>query len=129
MKTLKVRIEPNSAQRKVIDHMIDANRLVYNGLVVACKQVFAKERGLPSVFDLNKVATRMRRNSPYVAEAYSMTLNETAKRVYNAFKKTLGTHKKEFGELLLETYEFVMAGDHFPRFKPKGQFNLTYAEN
>ena len=127
MKTLKVRIEPNSAQRKVIDHMIDANRLVYNGLVVACKQVFAKERKLPSVFDLNKVATRMRHNSPYVAEAYSTTLNETAKRVHNAFMKTLGTHKKEFGELLFETYEFVMAGDHFPRFKPKGQFNsFTY---
>ena len=123
MKTLKVRIEPNSSQRKVIDHMIDANRLVYNGLVVACKQVFAKERELPSVFDLNKVATRMRHNSPYVAEAYSTTLNETAKRVHNAFNKTLGTHKKEFGELLLETCEFVMAGDHFPRFKPKGQFN------
>ncbi|MBQ5448286.1 MAG: transposase, partial [Candidatus Methanomethylophilus sp.] len=127
MKTLKVRIEPNSSQRKVIDHMIDANCLVYNGLLVACKQVFAKERKLPSVFDLNKVATRMRHNSPYVAEAHSMTLNETAKRVHNAFKKTLGTHKKEFGELLLETYEFVMAGDHFPRFKPKGQFNsFTY---
>ena len=127
MKTLKVRIEPNSSQREVINHMIDANRLVYNGLLVACKQVFAKERKLPSVFDLNKVATRMRHNSPYVAEAYSLTLNETAKRVHNAFKKTLGTHKKEFGELLLETYEFVMAGDHFPRFKPKGQFNsFTY---
>ena len=127
MKTLKVRIEPNSAQRKVIDHMIDANRLVYNGLLVACKQVFGKERKLLSVFDLNKVATRMRHNSPYVAEAYSLTLNETAKRVHNALKKTLGTHKKEFGELLLETYEFVMAGDHFPRFKPKGQFNsFTY---
>ena len=127
MKTLKVRIEPNSAQRKVIDHMIDANRLVYNGLLVACKQVFAKERKLPSVFDLNKVATRMRHKLPYVEDSYSTTLNETAKRVHNAFKKTLGTHKKESGELVLETYEFVMAGDHFPRFKPKGQFNsFTY---
>ncbi len=43
MKTLKVRIEPNSAQRKVIDRMIDANRLVYNGLVVACKQALDRD--------------------------------------------------------------------------------------
>ena len=127
MKTLKARIEPNSAQRKVIDHMIDANRLVYNAMIVACKQVFSENRALPSVFDLNKIATRMRHNSPYVAEAHSMTLNETAKRVHKACKKTLGTHRKEYGEFDIDLYEFKVHGDHFPRFRPKGQFNsFTY---
>ena len=127
MKTLKVRIEPNFSQRKVIDHMMDANRLVYNAMIVACKQVFSEKRELPSVFELNKIATRMRHNSPYVAEAYSMTLNETAKRVHEACKKTLGTHRKEYGEFDIDLYEFNVHGDRFPRFRPKGQFNsFTY---
>ena len=37
MKTIKFRIEPNSEQRKVIDQMIDANRIVYNNMLTACK--------------------------------------------------------------------------------------------
>ena len=127
MKTLKVRIEPNSSQREVIDHMIDANRLVYNGLLVACKQVFAKERKLPSVFDLNKVATWMRHKSPYVEDSYSTTLNETAKRVHNACKKTLDVHRIKHEELILDPFLWKLCEDHFPRFKPKGQFNsFTY---
>ena len=127
MKTLKVRIEPNSAQRKVIDHMIDANRLVYNAMIVACKQVFSEKRELPSVFDLNKIATQIRHNSPYVKDSYSTTLNETAKRVHDACRKTLGTHRKEYGEFDIDLYEFKVPGDHFPRFRPKGRFNsFTY---
>ncbi|MBQ4411431.1 MAG: helix-turn-helix domain-containing protein, partial [Candidatus Methanomethylophilus sp.] len=116
MKTLKVRIEPNSAQRKVIDHMIDANRLVYNGLVVACKQVFGKERKLPSIFDLNKVTTRMRHKSPYVEDSYSTTLNETAKRVHNACKETLDRHRVMHEELILDPFIWKLCEDHFPRF-------------
>ena len=127
MKTLKVRIEPNSSQRKVIDHTIDANRLVYNSLLVACKQVFSEKRELPSVFDLNRITTQIRHNSPYVKDSYSATLYETAKRAHEACKKTLGTHRKEYGEFDIDLYEFNVHGDHFPRFRPKGQFNsFTY---
>ncbi len=127
MKTLKVRIEPNSAQRNVIDHMIDANRLVYNAMLVACKLVYERERKLPSVFDLNKLATRMRHNSPYVAEAYSLTLNETAKRAHNACKSTLDANRIKNEGLNIEPFGWEMCEDHFPRFKPKSQFNsFTY---
>ena len=37
MKTIRFRIEPNAAQREAIDQAIDANRLVYNNMVTACK--------------------------------------------------------------------------------------------
>ena len=37
MKTIKFRIEPNSEQRRIIDQMIDANRIVYNNMLTACK--------------------------------------------------------------------------------------------
>ena len=123
MKTIRFRIEPNAAQREAIDQAIDANRLVYNNMVTACKIQYNRDGKVPSGFDLNRMGTRMRRNAPYVAEAYSLTLNGTSKRVVQAFKKTLGDHEKETGELFVETVEFMMHGDRFPRYKSLNQFN------
>ena len=122
MKTFKCRIEPNAVQKDAIDHMIDANRLVYNNMITASRIQYGKDRTLPTVFDLNKLATRMRHNNPYVAEAYSMTLNETSKRVFQACKKTLGEHKKEAEEFFLDTMRYV-THDRFPRYKSAVQFN------
>ena len=127
MKTIRFRIEPNAAQREAIDQAIDANRLVYNNMITACKAKYGKEGKIPSAFDLNKIGTRMRRNSHYVAEAYSLTLNETSKRVVQAFKKTLSDHKRETGMFFVETMEFRIRGDRFPRYKSLNQFNsVTY---
>ena len=127
MKTIRFRIEPNAAQREAIDQMIDANRLVYNNMVTACKIQYNRDGKVPSVFDLNRIGTRMRRNTPYVAKAHSMTLNETSKRVVQAFKKTLSDHKRETGMFFVETMEVKMRGDRFPRYKSFKQFNsLTY---
>ena len=107
MKTIKFRIEPNSEQRKIIDQMIDANRIVYNNMLTACRIHYGKTEELPSVFDMIKMGTRMRHNSPYISKAYSMTLNETAGRVIKACEKTLGTHKKESGEFDIDTFSFI----------------------
>ena len=127
MKTIRFRIEPNAAQREAIDQMIDANRLVYNNMVTACKIQYNRDGKMPSVFDLSRIGTRMRRNAPYVAKAHSMTLNETSKRVVQAFKKTLSDHNKETGMFFVETMEVKMRGDRFPRYKSLNQFNsLTY---
>ena len=127
MKTIKFRIEPNSEQRKVIDQMIDANRIVYNNMITACKIHYTKTKELPSVFYMNKMATRIRNNSPYIEKAHSMTLNETARRVINACEKTLGVHKKESGELEIMTFRFILPNHHFPRYRSYGQFNsITY---
>ncbi len=127
MKTIKFRIEPNSEQRIVLDQMIDANRLVYNNMLTACKIHYTKTKELPSVFDMNKMGTRMRHNSPYVAQAYSLTLNETAGRVIKACEKTSGVHVKESGELDIDTFSFNLPDRHFPRYKSYNQFNsVTY---
>ncbi len=127
MKTLKVRIEPNSEQRKVIDFMLDANRLVYNGLITACKSKYVREDKLPSFFDLNKLVTKMRMNSSYLGAAHSNSQYATAKRVIQACKKSLGDHENEGGVLLFETMTFKMRGNHFPRYCPKDQFtSYTY---
>ena len=127
MKTIKFRIEPNSEQRKVIDRMIDANRIAYNNMLTACKIHYGKTKELPSAFDMNKIGTRMRHNSPYIAQAYSMTLNETAGRVIKACNKTLGIHEKESGEIDIDTFSFILPDRHFPRYKSYSQFNsITY---
>ena len=128
MKTIRFRIEPNAAQREAMDQAIDANRLVYNNMVTACKIQYNRDGKVPSVFDLNRMGTRMRRNAPYVAKVHSMTLNETSKRVVQAFKKTLGDHEKETGMFFVETVEFRMRGDRFPRYKSSKQFSsITYS--
>ncbi len=127
MKTLKVRIEPNSAQRKVIDHMIDANRLVYNGMITACKRSFEKNGGLPSAFKLSTIGTRMRHSSPYIAATFAQSLNETAKRALRACTDTLGQHKRECVTLLFDTLQFIKSESHFPRYRPKTQYSsFTY---
>ena len=127
MKTIKFRIEPNSEQRRIIDQMIDANRLVYNSMLTACKIHYGKTKELPSVYDLNKMGTRMRSNSPYITKAYAMTLNETAKRVIKACDRTLGVHEKESGELDVDSFIFKLPNHHLPRYRPCGQFNsFTY---
>ena len=127
MKTIKFRIEPNSVQRKTIDQMIDANRLVYNSMITACRIHFKKTKELPSVFDMNRIGTRMRHNSPYISKAYSLTLNETAGRVIKACERTLGTHKKESGEFDIDTFSFILPEHRFPRYRSYGQFSsITY---
>ena len=70
MKTLKVRIEPNSEQRKAIDHNIEANRLVYNLYLTACRNTYRETGKLPSVFELNRIGTRARNNCPFIRGAY-----------------------------------------------------------
>ena len=127
MKTIKFRIEPNSEQRNIIDQMIDANRIVYNNMLTACRIHYGKTKEIPTVFDMNKIGTRMRHNSPYISKAYSLTLNETAGRVIKACGKTLGTHKKESGEFDIDTFTFILPDRHFPRYRSYGQFSsVTY---
>ena len=127
MKTIKFRIEPNSQQRDVIDQMIDANRIVYNNMLTACKIHYGKTKEIPTVFDMIRIGTRMRHNSPYISKAYSLTLKETAERVIKACEKTLGTHKKESGEFDIETFSFILPNRHFPRYRSYGQFiSITY---
>ena len=126
MKTMKFRIEPNSEQRSAIDHNIEANRLVYNNFLTACRSVYDDTGRLPTVFDLNKLGTRMRHDCAFVAEAYSLTLNETAKRALTACQRTLAEHMHSWGVYNLET-GFSKDPFHFPRYRSRTQFDsFTY---
>ena len=131
MKTIKMRIELTSEQRKVVDHNIDANRLVYNSMITACKIVYHTTGRLPTVFDLNKLGTQMRHNHEYIGSAYSTTLNSTSKRVIKACEKTLGG-KRHKGERKAESTaeenpQEPNGSAHFPRYRPKGSFSsYTY---
>ncbi len=72
----------------------------------------------------------MRHNAPYIAETYSNTLNDTAKRVTIACKRTLGKHKKESNVFYIETMEAPTVNPHFPRYKPINQFaSITYTSS
>ncbi|MBE6517903.1 MAG: transposase, partial [Thermoplasmata archaeon] len=127
MKMLKVPLEPTKEQMESIDHNIEANRYVYNNFLTACKLKFDSTGKLPSAYDLNSLGTRFRNNCPFVKDAYSTTLNETAKRAIQACERTLGEHRKESATLFIETDILEIAGPHFPRYKKKGEFNsYTY---
>ena len=131
MKTIRMRIELTSEQRKVVDHNIDANRLVYNSLITACRITYLKTGRLPTVFDLNKLGTRMRHNHGYISDAYSTTLNATSKRVIKACEKTL-SGKRYKGERKAESTaeedpQESNGSGRFPRYRPKGSFSsYTY---
>ena len=127
MKTVKFRIEPYSVQRSIIDQMIDANRLVYNNMLTVCKIQYEKDGTIPSVFDLNKLTTIMRHNSPYVKKAHSMTLLETSKRVHEAFTMMMDNNRKKMSELNIDTLTFRINGNHHPRYKSYNQYSsFTY---
>ena len=131
MKTIRMHMELTSEQRKAVDHNIDANRLVYNSMITACKIVHHTAGRLPTVFDLNKLGTQMRHNHRYIRDAYSTTLNSTSKRVIKACEKTLSS-KRHKGERKAESTveeDLQESNDsgRFPRYRPKGSFSsYTY---
>ena len=87
-RSLKMRIEPDSEQRKVIEASFRYHCYVYNALITACKLYFKTNGRLPSQFDLNKLCTRIWQNCPFLHRyLYQNAMNETAKRVLQAFAK------------------------------------------
>ncbi len=101
--------------------MINANRLVYNNFLTACKLKYDSSGILPSVFDLNRIGTRMRHNSPYVASSHSTTINELSKRAIMACEKTLG--KSKWSTLYVESLRYDIHSNHFPRYRNIHQFS------
>ena len=87
-RSLKMRIEPDSEQRKVIEASFRYHCYVYNALITACKLYFKTNGRLPSQFDLNKLCTQIWQNCPFLHRyLYQNAMNETAKRVLQAFAK------------------------------------------
>jgi len=122
-RSLKVRIEPNSGQRRSIDESLRYHCYVYNGLITACKLYHQKNGKLPSQFILNKTCTVIWHNSPYMHDVlYQNAMNETAKRVLQAFEKCEENRKKKEHEALKKGKEQVFCGLSCPRFKKPAKF-------
>ncbi|MBR6214203.1 MAG: transposase [Candidatus Methanomethylophilaceae archaeon] len=86
-KVLKMRIEPDSSQRKVIDDTIDYNRYVFNFLITANKLTYAKEERILSEFEMNNLCTKLRKRWPCFRKMHSMTHNDVSRRVRQACEK------------------------------------------
>jgi len=123
-RSLKMRIEPNSEQRKIIDDSFRIHCYVYNGLITACKLYHRKYEKLPSQFTLNKLCTVIWHNSPYMHDIiYQNAMNETAKRVLQAFDKCEENRRKKEYKAKREGREQTFHGLSCPRFKKPARFN------
>ncbi len=122
-RSLKMRIEPNSGQRMIIDDSFRIHCYVYNGLITACKLYHMKNGKLPSQFTLNKICTVIWHNSPYMHDIiYQNSMNETAKRVLQAFDKCEVNRRRKEYRAKKEGKEQRFNGLSCPRFKKPGRF-------
>ena len=122
-RSLKMRIEPNSGQRRIIEESLRCHCYVYNGLITACKLYYKKNGKLPSQFTLNKICTVIWHNSPYMHEfLYQNAMNETAKRVLQAFDKCEDNRKKKERRAKKKGKEQMFRGLSCPRFKKPARF-------
>ena len=122
-RSLKMRIEPNSGQRMIIDESFRIHCYVYNGLITACKLYHKKNGKLPSQFTLNKICTVIWHNSPNMHDIiYQNSMNETAKRVLQAFDKCEENRRRKEYRAKKEGREQTFNGLSCPRFKKPARF-------
>jgi len=123
-RSLKMRIEPNSGQRRIIEESFRIHCYVYNGLITACKLYHEKNGNLPSQFTLNKLCTVIWHNSLYMHDIiYQNSMNETAKRVLQAFDKCEENRRRKEYRAKKEGREQTFHGLSCPRFKKPGRFD------
>ena len=122
-RSLKMRIDPNSEQRRIIEESMRLHCYVYNGLITACKLYYGKNGRMPSQFTLNRICTVIWHNSSYMHDIiYQNAMNETAKRVLQAFEKCEENRRKKERRANREGKEQVFRGLSCPRFKKPARF-------
>ncbi len=94
LSTVRMRVEPDAAQREFIDSTLDVHRYVYNGMLTAVKLFFGMNGRLPSENDLNRVGTRIWQNTPCFRGIYQNTMNCISKRVLHAYKCCNGSIRR-----------------------------------
>ncbi len=85
-RSITMRVEPKAEQRRFLDESIKVHHYVYNALITATKLYFSYHGNLPSHNELNKVCTQIWQNNHWMHGIYQNTMNQTAKRVLDAFK-------------------------------------------
>jgi putative transposase len=130
MATVRMRIEPNSKQRRAIDAAIEVNRHAYNFFLTACKLIHGSKGRLPFRFELYNLATRFRHAFPGALEVHSLPLQDTASRALRAIGQGLANaeHERERAKTgkgaANEELEHAM---HRPRHRNMGTYHsFTY---
>ena len=112
MRSATYRLYPRREQERKMIHFLNGTRRVYNHLVHVCRNCISLGVSIPTEFDLNDMALRMRREEPNLQEIHSHCFTSVAKRVHNAFVAWMKRHKVGVG---------------FPRFKSYKMYDsFTY---
>jgi putative transposase len=86
LRTFRYRLYPNQAQRERIRENIDACRFVYNWALESKKTAFEKDKTSLSWYDLNKRLVELKRDHPFLKDAYSQSLQQAIKRLPMSFQ-------------------------------------------
>ena len=87
IRVVRMKLHPNSGQRRFIDDTILVHCYVYNALITAVRLYFESNGHFPSENQLNSVCTRIWKNVPSFHGIYQNTMNCISKRVLRAYKK------------------------------------------
>jgi len=127
-KVLKMRIEPNSKQRDIIDYTMDYNRYIFNFLITANKLTYAREGRLLSEFEMNNLCTGLRGKWPCFRRMYSMTHSDVSRRVHQSCAKcrenSVRRRNKAVSKGLLPEGSPVHMS--WPRYRKQGRYD-SYA--
>ena len=129
IRAVRMKLHPNSGQRRFIDETIRVHCYVYNALITAVRLYFESNGHFPSENQLNRVCTRIWNNVPSFHGIYQNTMNCISKRVLRAYKKCnpsvrTRTYTDEDGSVR------VAFGLTRPRFKKAGRYkSFEYLSN
>lgn len=115
-KTLKYRIFPNKAQLKKLEQFLDACRWLYNNFLEQRKIVWKAERRSLSRYDQSNTILDLKKEYPFLNNAFSQSLQNVSMRIDLAFRAF---------------FRRIKSGDGpgYPRFRSKLRYDsFTYPQ-
>jgi putative transposase len=86
LRTYRYRLYPNKVQREQIRKNIDACRFVYNWALEQKKLAYEAGGKCLSWFDLNYLLPNLKKEHPFLRDAYSSSLCQAVKRLVLAYQ-------------------------------------------
>ena len=108
LKAHQVRLYPTQEQRVGIDHTLNCCRFVFNHMLARQQKIYARRGEHLSAYSMSKVLTQMKNYLPWLRDADSQALKYACIQVEDAYKR------------------FFKKQSHFPRFKKKHQYDVSY---
>ena len=82
----KYRLQPTSAQARILEEQLNICRLTYNALLGHCYDERSAGRGTPTHKSLTYHLPEMKAETPELGKVFSQVLQNVAKRVRNGFE-------------------------------------------